>query len=346
MATIKDIAKRAGVSIGTVDRVLHDRGDVKAETKAQVRKAVEELDYRPNLAAKGLAVRKKKIKLCFLLINPQKHSFFADVEGAARKKVEELREYGVQVTFVLLEPKLSQVLYEKTQERFTAEDLGKFDGFVTIGGDYPLTNAFLEKAKDVQMPVVYYNLSHPTRKGLAYVGCDYVKAGRVAAGLSALAGGRNAKVCIYSEDYFTASSHVERLNGFCREARERYPEMEIVDVRKIGKDSLENERSVKEMLKMYPGINVVYVVNTVGVEIYKAIASLDKEHRIRIITNDLSGEQWELLKREVISATVCQEPEKQGKMPLEILFRYLAYGMLPEEKECYTDLSINIAQIL
>ena len=65
MATIKDIAREAGVSIGTVDRVLHDRGMVSPETKARILDVMKELDYKPNHAAQGLAIRKKKLKLGF-----------------------------------------------------------------------------------------------------------------------------------------------------------------------------------------------------------------------------------------------------------------------------------------
>ena len=54
-ATIKMIAEKAGVSIGTVDRVLHDRPYVKAEVKERVPKVMEELDYRPNHMASALA---------------------------------------------------------------------------------------------------------------------------------------------------------------------------------------------------------------------------------------------------------------------------------------------------
>ena len=46
--TIKMIAERAGVSIGTVDRVLHDRPYVKAEVRERVLRVMEELDYHPN----------------------------------------------------------------------------------------------------------------------------------------------------------------------------------------------------------------------------------------------------------------------------------------------------------
>ena len=48
MTTIEIIAKKAGVSRGTVDRVLHDRGQVKPETAERVRAVMEEMDFQPN----------------------------------------------------------------------------------------------------------------------------------------------------------------------------------------------------------------------------------------------------------------------------------------------------------
>ena len=48
MATIKEIAALAGVSRGTVDRVLNDRGAVNPETAEKIRKIAKELDYKPN----------------------------------------------------------------------------------------------------------------------------------------------------------------------------------------------------------------------------------------------------------------------------------------------------------
>lgn len=54
MSTLKDVAKLAGVSTSTVSRTLSNRVFVEEETKKKVLKAVEELNYRPNIAAKGL----------------------------------------------------------------------------------------------------------------------------------------------------------------------------------------------------------------------------------------------------------------------------------------------------
>lgn len=54
-ATIKDVAERAGVSLMTVSRVVNDKGMVKQATREKVQKAIEDLNYRPNISARRLA---------------------------------------------------------------------------------------------------------------------------------------------------------------------------------------------------------------------------------------------------------------------------------------------------
>ena len=56
---IKDIAELSGVSTGTVDRILHNRGKVSEEAQKKVEKVLKEIDYHPNLIARSLALKKK-----------------------------------------------------------------------------------------------------------------------------------------------------------------------------------------------------------------------------------------------------------------------------------------------
>ena len=55
---IKDIAERAGVSVGTVDRVLHDRPNVSKPAREKVEQALKEMNYQPNMYASALAYNK------------------------------------------------------------------------------------------------------------------------------------------------------------------------------------------------------------------------------------------------------------------------------------------------
>ncbi|MFC2512511.1 MAG: LacI family DNA-binding transcriptional regulator, partial [Prevotella denticola] len=63
---IKDIAERAGVSVGTVDRVLHKRPNVSAAALKRVEKVLKEMDYQPNVYASALAYNKSYTFYCLL----------------------------------------------------------------------------------------------------------------------------------------------------------------------------------------------------------------------------------------------------------------------------------------
>ncbi len=348
MATIKEIAQKAGVSIGTVDRVIHNRGRVNAETKALIHAVMEELNYQPNLAAKGLAVRKKKLKLCMILPDVYGHPYYADVKIAAEQKANELKQYGVDVLFETLsytDDNESGGYGFKKDERILSV-LEQVDGLSIFGIDEPFINLILDKAESLGLPVVYYTTAPLDRDYLAYVGCDYVKSGRLAAGLAALSGGNNAQVCIYSEDVVRVSSHEDRVQGFCQELADKYPAMKLLDIRNISIVQQDILPSVREMLEKWPDVNVVYVVNPGNYRICEAIYELDKTHKIHIITNDLVEGQRDMIEEGIISATICQEPDQQGALPLEILFKYLAYDIRPENRDHYTKLSIHIAQSL
>ena len=63
MVTIKNIAELANVSIGTVDRVIHNRGEFSLKTEEKVRKVIKELNYKPNVIARSLVTKKKLISV-------------------------------------------------------------------------------------------------------------------------------------------------------------------------------------------------------------------------------------------------------------------------------------------
>lgn len=341
MTTIKEIAKQAGVSIGTVDRVIHDRGMVNPQTKERVLSVIKELNYKPNTVAQGLALRKKKLKLCFIIPDSRRNPFYDKVFEAAEKKAEELKQYGVQVLFHFLETESPHLL---SKEQFKTDFLEDVDGIAVTGFDSREIRAYLDKAKERDIPVVFYNAVIPDRDYLAFVGCSYVDSGKIAAGLSALAGGEDARVCIYTEGPSEVSSCNERLQGFQEEIKAHYPNMRILDICEISRNQIDNYLSVKKVIETNPDVNIMYIVNPADYGICEAIYRADEKRQIRIITNDLVEEQETMIRQGIISATVCQEPEKQGAMPLELLFKYLALGEKLETQICYTKLSIHIAQ--
>ena len=95
-ATIKMIAERAGVSIGTVDRVLHDRPYVKAEVRQRVLAVMEELDYRPNHMASALATSGTVRR--FAMVQPRWDGYVGrEIAAGAARFREERRDYNLRV---------------------------------------------------------------------------------------------------------------------------------------------------------------------------------------------------------------------------------------------------------
>lgn len=69
---IKDIAERAGVSVGTVDRVLHERPNVSKTAREKVEKALKEMNYQPNMYASALAYNNRTPSICSSLSTNRK----------------------------------------------------------------------------------------------------------------------------------------------------------------------------------------------------------------------------------------------------------------------------------
>ena len=331
MITIKEIAKEAGVSIGTVDRVLHNRGRVSREAQEKVNAVVEKAGYKPNTVAQGLAVRKKGLKICFMVPETTYNPFFKDVEEAAFRKAKELEAYGVRVEFLKLwtnrEAKAVQDNIKGIEQI-----IKDADGLVTIGMEAKEILYCVEAMEKQKKPVVLYNSILNGRKYLAYVGCDYEKSGRLAAGLCALTGGKDARVCMFSQGL--------------KEAEAYYPQMKIEGCWQILDDPVENDIQVEKMLEEYPDVNMVYIANPADYKICELIHRADKDHQLKIVTNDVVETLAQMMEDGVVDATISQQPKVQGALSLEILFRYLAFGEKPKEKNCYTELHIHILQNL
>ena len=97
--TIKDIARMAGVSAGTVDRVLHNRGDVSSKSKAKVQKVLDEIHYQPNVFAIGLAAKKKYTFICLIPYYIE-HDYWHSVVGGIERARQELRPFNVSVNYL------------------------------------------------------------------------------------------------------------------------------------------------------------------------------------------------------------------------------------------------------
>ena len=86
----------AGVSAGTVDRVLHNRGDVSVSSREKVQKVLDEIDYHPNMFAIGLAAKKRYHIVCIIPYYIE-HDYWHAVAAGIDRAAQELRPFKKHV---------------------------------------------------------------------------------------------------------------------------------------------------------------------------------------------------------------------------------------------------------
>ena len=251
MATIKEIAELAGVSRGTVDRVLNNRGSVNPRTARKILEIAQALDYKPNKAGIVLAAQKKNLKIGVILFDTG-NPFFDDVLEGVNRKSRELGGYNCSVL-------VSRVGFDlEAQLRAMDEMVSQgVNGIVLSPYNDPLICDKINELNAREIPVITTNTDIENSSRLAYVGCNFYRSGETAAGLMHLIAGDEVYAGIV-----TGSSkvlcHTDRIAGFRDRIQSHYPGIRIVDTIENSDDEFESYDRTLRLLKEHPEINGLY----------------------------------------------------------------------------------------
>ena len=311
MATIKEIAALAGVSRGTVDRVLNDRGAVNPETAEKIRKIAKELDYKPNRAGLVLAAQKKRLKLGVILFSTG-NPFFQDVLAGINEKAEELAGYNCtvitkQISFGV-EAQLQAV------KELLAEEVNGIA--MTPYNDERIRNC-INTLYEQGIPVVTLNTDIENSRRIAYVGSNYTS---------------------------NILCHTERIAGFLKTLEPFSERIRVVDTVEIHDDEVESYEKTTTLLSKHPEINALFFAAGGVYGGCRSVEALGKKKAIRIIAFDLVPTTRQMLENDTIAATICQQPKIQGSKPLSLLFAYLTTGENPEKEYNYVAVDIRIKE--
>lgn len=339
MATMKEIADLAGVSRGTVDRVLNHRGIVNSDTEKRVLEVAALLNYQPNKAGMALAAQKKKLKIGVLLFS-RDNPFFDEVIDGLNKKAQELSIYGCTII-------TKQIAFH------LEEQLSTIDAFVASGIHGLILSPYndisvqqkIDDLMDAGIPCVTVNTDIPNSKRIAYVGSDFYKCGQTAAGLLGLITGGAATVGIITGSH-QVLCHEERISGFLDTIHTKYPNITVAELVENHDDDYESYEVVSRLLKEHPSITALYFTAAGVYGGCKAVTNNVSLLPRKIVTFDTVTSTVDLMKQGLISATICQQPAEQGAVSLCILIDYMLSGNMPEVEYHYMDLSIKIKENL
>ncbi len=340
--TIKDIAAAAGVSRGTVDRVLHNRPGVNAEVAARVEQIAQKLGFVPNRAGKILAARKQQIKFGCLLPD-ESIPFFKLVTAGFKRAARELSDYGVTVEIIHAKQYDSEN-HVKALKKLAQK---KYSGLCVTTLDTPLVQLEVNKIVQEGIPVVSVNTDIPDSGRICYVGTDYTRSGSTAAGMIALFNRQKSKalnILIIAGSY-NIRGHKERIKGFLSGLDAHKLSYTVQDkIETLDSDEISYRKTIGS-LKNNPSINCVFIASAGAGGVCRAVQESGKKD-INVIAFDTVPEVRKYLHSGLIDFTIDQEPELQGYMGIQRLFSWLMEEGKRHSEDYNTNTVIKIAENL
>lgn len=338
--TIRQIAEKAGVSRGTVDRVLNGRERVKPEVRKKVLEIARELNYVPNVAGKALAYSKKPA-LFGVVLPPKEIRFFDEVMDGLAMAAGELKDMGVRLDFRHVgntRPEEAAAAIRELVEEGA-------NGILFAGMDDVLVRREIDWAAERHVPVVTFNSDVENCARVCFVGQDLRKSGLVAAGLMSGKLEAGGKVLVMTGN-LKFHAHRTRVIAFAEGLAERNNGVVVAETLEGYDRYADTLELLDQALLRHPDAVGIYMATGTVKACLEAVAKHGLERKIRIVCNDLLPEIEQGLRERTIDFTIMQNPRQQGYRSLRILYELIFAGKRPEREFEYTETQICIAESL
>lgn len=311
-ATIEDVARQAGLSVATVDRVLNGRAAVRPQTVERVEKAIRQLNYQPDRLAARLA-RAREYRFCFIL--PEGTNGFMlllaeEVRAAAERMVHEKVVIDLQLTDV----------FDGDALTATLDQIGSnYDGVAVVALDHPRVREAINALADRGVAVVTLVSDVPNSKRHHYVGIDNSGAGRTAATLMGrYLSGRHGKVGLIAGS-LALRDHIERQFGFEQVMLHEYADLTLLPVRESRDDPKQVQAVAAQLLADHADLIGLYNVGAGTPGIVKALEDAGRQRKVVYIAHELTDESRRALIDGTIDIVINQDAGHEVRSAIRVL---------------------------
>jgi len=331
-ATLEDVARAAGVSLATVDRVVNGRDGVREKTIARVEAAVSRLGYRPDPAATRLA-RNQSFRFLFVLPSGA-NSFMTmlseQVAQTAEWLVSQRAFIDVHHVDVFDADALASILEGV---------LPGYDGVATIALDHPRVRAAIDDLADRGIPVVTLVSDLPTARRVHYVGIDNPAAGRTAATLMGrFLRGRPGPVGVIVGS-LSLRDHAERLYGFNQVLTREFADLVVLPAVQGRDDNEQTLAATSALLAQHPDIVGLYNAGAGNRAIAAALEQTSRARDIVWIAHELTPHTRRYLLQGLVDAVISQNPGHEARSAARVLLaRCLGEPLVPDQERIGIDI--------
>ena len=323
--TIMDIARRTGLSKGTVDRVLHNRGEVSKKSYDKVMTAVKEMGYEPNMYASLLAKSQKR-SIAVLLPSPEPGSYWELASKGIGRISQELRGLGITARLFTY-----QQYDEKEFQETCRAVLESSPVAVLIAPMFKSdTIHFTEELEGQGIPFGYIDTKLDETHYLVFYGIPSNKSGYFCADI--LTAGEKVDevlmVRINKDMEQESDPTVYRRAGFMAYMREHYPDTAIRQLFINPADPAATESSLARFFEEFPNVRHIVMFNS-RVHLLVPFLTHASIPHLRIIGFDGIEANIAALKCGIVSMLIGQRPDQQVERALKDLAEYAVLHRQP-----------------
>lgn len=310
--TLHDVARAAGVSYSTADRVLNERGKVAEKSMLRVREAMENLGYRRDIHAANLA-RRRSYRFRFYLPRGD-HGFFSVLRKALEDEVEgrltdriliDLHEVPVLDAGGLIGC-LSQI------------QPGECDCVAVVGIESPALEQEISRLSAFGTPVITLISDAAAKMRAVYVGIDNVVAGRTAGRLIRLSHmGREGRI-LPILGRMDVRDHRERLEGVAEVAAEPGARCRILPPLEVLDQPERMHDSVSRALRINPDLTAIYSIGAGNRALIRILRDM-AQPRPFVVLHELTPHSRAALHEDLIDAVIDQKPAEEIARALDAM---------------------------
>lgn len=337
--TIFDVARLAGVSKGTVDRVLHNRGEVSPETTRKVRAAIAELNYTTNVYASNLGLRGSRT-FAFILPTSKEGEYWHKLSQGVNMASARLASMNAEVVTYLFD-QYDPSSFESTCKQVLSSNPS---GVVMVPLFRKEASEFAGQLMAKAIPYAFIDTKIDDNGYFAYFGMDMFGSGVLCAALlterlDPSEVDRVLVVRVLRDTKGESDPTLERRQGFAEYISREFPECvtDTVFVNPSAPDSV-NE-VLEDYFTKHPEVKLVVMFNSRVYLLGDYFLSHPDENRRVVAYDDLDG-NFDLLRKGGVSILICQRTEDMVQKAVAALADSVLMHSIPQKRDNYVHMEI------
>jgi len=327
---IKDIARLAGVSIGTVDRVLHKRGKTSQEATTKVLAVLQKTDYKPNFIARNLGSN-RRLRIATLIPHAPTDEYWVQCEKGLKNAANDWGHFNVSIEPFFFD------LYSSASFTKAANVMlrAKPDGVLMAPLFYAEALALVRLFKDQAIPFVTINTEIREDNGISFIGQNAFQSGRLAAELLSLRNPPSNESLTYAvlhinEDLDNSIHLIEKERGF----REFFKDLRNTNVVTLSIVDVAGEEFAKALddLLEKSALKGIFVSTSKAFEVADRMMG---KRKVNLVGYDLLSKNIGYLKNGFIDFLIHQNPQRQAMQGITTLSNYLVFKKQAKQRDFF-----------